>query len=141
MVAEASDFFLASIATHINVGESIMRSPPELQKQHQDAINRMGTLYQVNGGDCTYDGFCPSQFSCNGCSAKVPDPSKRYQVEHQKKCALVRLEFANKEGFLPEAEKIKQHIRDCDTDLQEMDLMEQYRKDEEYVPKIRIEQL
>jgi len=141
MVAEAADFFLARLATYINVGKSIIRSPSELEKQFQEAFKQMGTLNQVNGGDCTYHGFCPSQFSCNGCSAKVPDPSKRYQVEHQKKWALSKLEFVNKEGLLPEAEKIKQHIRDCDTDLQEMDLMEQFRKDEKYVPKIRIEQL
>ena len=140
IVAETSDFFLARLATHIDVNEAILRSPDDLKKQYDEAKKRVGTLTEVNGGECTYHGFCFAQFACNGCSAKVPDPKKRYQVESKKMWANSMLEFATQEGLLPDAEKMKQLIRNCDAELQEMNLIEQYQEDEKRNVELRIEE-
>jgi hypothetical protein len=139
IIAETSDLFLANLATHINVNEAILRSPIELKSQYESAKKLVGTLTEVNGGYCTYHAFCFAQFACNGCSAKVPDPKKRYQVLEKKKWAESMLIFATKEGLLPEAEKMKQLIRNCDAELMEMDLIEQYQEDEKHYVSVQID--
>jgi hypothetical protein len=139
IVAETSDLFLAHLATHINVSEAILRSPIELKSQYESAKKLVGTLTEVNGGYCTYHAFCFAQFACNGCSAKVPDPKKRYQVLEKRKWAESMLIFTTKEGLLPEAERMKQLIRNCDAELQEMNLIEQYQEDEKHYASVQIE--
>lgn len=140
MIAQEADFFLARLATQLDVGESVRRSPEELRQQYNEAVKRVGTLSEVSGGYCTCHSFCPAQFACIGCAAKVPDPSKRHQVEHKKQWAQSRMEFAQEENLFPEAERMKQLIRDCETELQEMNGIEQYREDEKYEVEIRFEQ-
>ena len=140
MIAQEADFFLARLATQLDVEESVRRSPEELQQQYDEALKQVGTLTEVSGGYCTSHSFCPAQFACVGCAAKVPEPSKRHQVEHKKQWAKSRMEFALQENLLPEAERMKQLIRDCETELQEMNWIEQYREDEKNGVEIRFEQ-
>ena len=141
MIAQGADSLLARLATHIDVGESVRRSPEELQQQYEEAFKLVGTLTEVSGGHCACHSFCPAQFACVGCAAKVPDPSKRHQVEHKKHWAQSRMEFTIQENLLPETEKMKQLIRDCETELQEMNSIEQYREDENNGVEIRFGQL
>ena len=47
MVAEASDLYLARIATQINVDEAILRSPEELLQIYESARGKAGTLAEV----------------------------------------------------------------------------------------------
>ncbi len=140
MISDAADFYLARLAMHINVGESILRSPSELEQQYTEARKRLGTLNQVNGGDCTFNGFCPHGFSCNGCIHKVPNPSKRYQVEQKLEWAKIMLNFCEQEGLFPDAERMKQLIRNCEAELREMDLIEEYQEDEKCDAQLRIEE-
>jgi hypothetical protein len=141
MVAEAADIYLARIAAHVNVQEVVRRSPDELQKLYEEARGKVGTLSEVIGGTCVMHGLCPAKFACVGCAGKVPDPSKRYQVEQKKKWAEQQVNYAIEEGLYPEAERMKQLVRDCEIELQEMDLIEAYRRDETNVPFIRLEPL
>ena len=140
IIAQEADFFLARLATQLDVEESVRRSPEELQQQYDEALKQVGTLTEVSGGYCTSHSFCPAQFACVGCAAKVPEPSKRHQVEHKKQWAKSRMEFAQEENLLPEAERMKQLIRDCETELQEMNWIEQYREDEKNGVELRFEQ-
>jgi integrase len=130
MIAEAADRFLARIAAHIHVGEAVRRSPPELQTLYEASRGKVGTLAEVIGGHCVSHGFCAAKFACVGCAGKVPDPAKRHQVERQRQWATAQVQLATAEGLYPEAERMKQLIRDCDTELQEMDQIEAYRRDE-----------
>jgi hypothetical protein len=47
--------------------------------------------------------------------------------------------YATDEGLLPEAERMRQLARDCETELQEIETIEAYRKDEKRTAHIRIE--
>jgi hypothetical protein len=129
-VAEAADRYLARIAAHIQVGEAVRRSAPELQALYEASRGKVGTLAEVIGGHCVSHGFCAAKFACVGCAGKVPDPAKRHQVERHRQWATAQVPLATAEGLYPEAERMKQLIRDCDTELQEMDQIDAYRRDE-----------
>lgn len=137
MVAEAADLYLARVAAQVNVGEAVRRSPAELQKLYAEARGKAGTLAEVIGGDCVSHGYCAAKFACVGCAGKVPDPAKRPQVERHKQWALMQVDFAEQEGLYPEAERMKRLIRDCEAELQEMDQIDAYRRDEERAAQIQ----
>lgn len=139
MVAEAADVYLARIATQIDVDKAVLRSPQELQQLYDEARGKAGTLADVIGGQCVSHGYCAAKFACVGCAGKVPDPAKRGQVEKHKQWASLQVGYATKEGLLPEAERMKQLMRDCDGELAEMDLIESYQKDEERDIRIQVE--
>ena len=139
MVAEAHDLYLARSALHLNVGEALQRSPEELQRLYKEAEGKVGTLADVIGGQCICHGFCAAKFACVGCAGKVPDPAKRSQLERHRAWAAQQVEYATQEGLFPEAERMKQVVRDCETELREMDQIEAYRRDEDHVVTIQIE--
>jgi hypothetical protein len=139
MVAEASDLLLSRIATQVNVNEAVLRSPEELQRIYESARGKAGTLADVVGGQCVSHGYCAAKFACVGCAGKVPDPAKRHQIEKHKQWASLQVEYAAKEGLHPEAQRMKQLLRDCDNELAEMDLIDSYRRDEFHEVRVQIE--
>ncbi len=139
MVAEAHDLYLARSALHLNVGEAVRRSPKELQKLYKEAEGKVGTLAEVIGGHCVSHGFCAAKFACVGCAGKVPDPAKRSQVERHKDWAMKQVEYATQEGLFPEAERMKRVVRDCETELKEMDQIDAFRRDEGRAAIIQVE--
>lgn len=139
LIADAADRFLARVAAHINVDEAVLRSPEQIQRQYEEARGKAGTLTDVEGGQCVTHGYCAAKFACIGCAGKVPDPAKRQQVERKRAWALEQIELALAEGRLPEAERMRWLARECDVELQEMDLIEAYRRDEQQLPIIRLE--
>ena len=52
---------------------------------------------------------------------------------------MQQVEYATQEGLFPEAERMRQVVRDCETELREMDQIEAYRRDEGRVATIQIE--
>ncbi len=137
MVAQEHASFLSRLSAPINVRELVLRSPEEVRQQVEEAKRRVGTLVSVTGGECTLHAYCPAQFMCIGCAAKAPDPEKRYQVEEKKWWAGERLAYYTQEDLVLEAERMKQLLRDCDAELQEMDWIEAYRRDEHHVITIQ----
>jgi hypothetical protein len=139
MIAEAVDRYLARVAVSIHVGKAVRRSAQELQQLYNQAREKVGTLADVIGGQCVSHGFCAAKFACVGCPGKVPDPAKRLQLEKHKVWALQQVTYATEEGLLPEAERMRQLARDCETELQEIEAIETYRKDEERAVTVRVE--
>jgi len=140
MVASEHDAFVDRLATKINIREAILRSPEELRKQAEDARKRIGTLVSVVGGECTLDAYCPEQLgNCIHCPAKVPEPAKRHQVEEKMRWAEGQLEYYEQEGLVLETERLKQFLRKCALELREMDMISNYRKDEQIAPIIQIQ--
>jgi hypothetical protein len=139
MVAEAVDLYLARVSVSVHIGQAVHRSPQELQQLYNEAKDKAGTLADVIGGQCVSHGFCAAKFACVGCPGKVPDPAKRLQLERHKIWAMTQVEYATQEGLLPESERMKQLARDCETELQEIDQIEAYRKDEERRVQLRIQ--
>jgi hypothetical protein len=54
-----------------------------------------------------------------------------HHLEKHKVWALQQVTYATEEGLLPEAERMRQLARDCETELQEIEAIEAYQQDEE----------
>jgi len=52
---------------------------------------------------------------------------------------MQQVTYAAEEGLLPEAERMRQLARDCETELQEIEAIEAYRKDEKRAVQIHLE--
>ena len=139
-VVTAMDLLLDRFATHLGeVGAILMRTPAELHQQYESARQQVGTLTRVIGGECTCHALCPVSFACTGCAYKVPDPARREEIVEQRQWAMVRLEQVKRRRVGPEIVKMQALLQRCDAELEEMTLVEQYRKDELYDPAISIE--
>lgn len=139
-LVDASDQYLAKLASHLNVGKAVVRLPEDLKALYEEAHDKVGTLTDVIGGICVSHGFCTAKFACVGCPGKVPDPSRRHQVQHKRQWALRQIAFTKTEGLLAESQRMQQLVRECERELQEMTLIEEYRKDESRVPLIQIDE-
>jgi len=139
-VVETTDHLLDRFATHLgNVEGAFVRAPAELQQQWEEAKQSVGSLARVIGGECCCHAMCPVSFACTGCAYKIPDPARREEIVQQRQWACLRYEQVKRQGLGPETVKMQALLQRCDTELQEMDLMEEYRHDEAYNPKLVIE--
>ncbi len=139
-VVETTGSFLDRCATQLGeVEDAFVRAPVELQRQWEEARNQVGTLAKVPGGDCACHAVCPYSYVCTGCVYKIPDPARREEIVEQKHWALIRYEQVKRRGMGPETIKMQALIQRCDTELEEMNLIEEYRADETYQPDLRIE--
>ena len=139
-ILAVSSELLDRFATQLgDLEEPFVRAPAELQRQLGEAKQQVGTLAKVLGGECTCHAICPISFACTGCVFKVPDPSRRDEIVEQREWALVRLAEAERRGLGPEIVKMRALIQHCDVELEEMKLIEQYRKDEQFEPQLQIE--
>jgi hypothetical protein len=139
-VLTTANTLLDRFATELgNVEEMFLRSPAELQQQFEEAKLKVGTLAKVLGGDCSCHAICPYSYVCTGCVYKIPDPTRREEIVEQKQWATIRLEQVQRRKMGPETVKIQALIQRCETELAEMDLMEEYRNDETYRSELKIE--
>ena len=139
-VVAATDLLLDRFATHLgSIEEAMVRTPVALQQQYESARQQVGTLTRVVGGECTCHALCPVSFACTGCVYKIPDPARREEVVEQRQWALIRLEQVKRQRMGPEMVKMQTLIQRCNTELEEMNLVEQYRKDESYEPALHVE--
>ncbi len=139
-VIAATDLLLDRFATHLGSVEEVMvRTPAELRQQYESARGQVGTLTRVIGGECTCHALCPVSFACTGCAYKIPDPARRDELLEQRQWAMIRLEQVKQRRMGPETVKMQALIQHCNAELEEMSLIEQYRKDESYEPGLDLE--
>ncbi len=139
-VVAATDLLLDREASHLGSIEEVMvRTPAELRQQYESARQQVGTLTQVIGGECTCHALCPVSFACTGCAYKIPDPARRDELLEQRQWAMIRLEQVKQRRLGPETVKMQVLIQRCNAELEEMSLIEQYRKDESYEPTLDLE--
>jgi hypothetical protein len=139
-VVETTDHLLDTFATHLgNVEDAFVRAPVALHQQWEEAKQSVGSLARVIGGECCCHAMCPISFACTGCAYKIPDPARREEIVQQRQWACIRYEQVKRQGLGPETVKMQALIQRCNTFLQEMDLMEEYRHDEAYHPKLVLE--
>jgi hypothetical protein len=140
-VLASANSLLDQFATHLgNVEDAFIRAPVELRRQLEEAKQQVGTLARVPGGDCTCHAVCPISFACTGCVFKVPEPTRRDEIMEQREWAFVRLEQVKRRRLGPELVKMEALIQRCDIELEEMRMMETYRKDEQDEPELTIKQ-
>lgn len=139
-VVAATDLLLDRFSTHLGkIEEVFIRAPMELQHQYENARQQVGTLTRVIGGECTCHALCPISFACTGCVYKVPDPARRDEITEQKQWAMIRLDQVKRRNMGPEIVKMQAVIQHCNAELEEMTLVEQYRKDESHDPTLHLE--
>ena len=138
-VVATTDHLLDTFATHLGtIEDAFVRAPAELQRQWEEAKQAVGSLARVIGGECCCHAMCPIAFACTGCAYKIPDPTRREEIVQQRQWAFIRYEQVKRQGLGPETVKMQALIQRCDTELDEMDLMEEYHKDEAYTPELTI---
>jgi len=140
ILAAEHERYLSRFAAHVDLRTTV-RTPDELRRATQEAIEQMGMLTRVIGGECVAQGRCPIQFQCVGCGMNAPDPGRRSEVLEKKDYALDQRDRHLRRGQLAEARRMEAHVRDCDTMLREMDLIEEYRRDEQRRVFISIEDI
>ncbi len=127
------------ISSSIDVDDLIVRSPGELREQLEKAKLTHGTLARVRGGSCLLSGECPIFFACVGCSAKIPDPAQRGELEEFQHITLMQIERARKRGLTLEVIQYQKKLRQCDAELKEMDMIKACREDENREPEVNFE--
>ncbi|MGE7998908.1 site-specific integrase [Lysinibacillus sp. NPDC093190] len=125
------------IMDYIDLDEAILRSPKELQKEFREYKENVGVLNNVIGGVCVTNMVCPTKMACLGCQAKIPQPEKKHELEE-----VIELSRDMEKRFsamnLPiEVRKAKAMRKHARTELKEIELIEQYRKEEDYDPDIQ----
>jgi hypothetical protein len=135
-IAERSHGLMHQISSYIDVGDLVLRSPEELRELLKKAQKTHGTLARTRGGRCLLCGECPILFACIGCSAKVPDPAQRDEVEEVQQITLLQIERAKKKGLALEVAQHQKKLKQCDAELREMDMIEACRADELREPEV-----
>ncbi len=138
-IAEHSHGLMNQISSYIDVDDLILRSPEELRELLLKAKKTHGTLARVRGGRCLLNGECPIFFACIGCSAKVPDPAQRGEIEEFEQVTLIQIERATKRGLTLEAIQYQKKLKQCRAELQEMDMIELCREDENREPEVNFD--
>jgi hypothetical protein len=139
LIAERSHGLMNQISSYIDVDDLILRSPQELRELLLKAQQTHGTLARTRGGRCMLNGECPILFACIGCSAKVPDPAQRGEVEEVREVTLIQIQRAKKKGLTLEVMQHQKKLKQCDAELREMDMMEACREDEQREPEVNFE--
>lgn len=116
----------------------VLRVPAEFQEMVNAAEQKVGTLANVLGGECTSHGYCPSQTQCVGCPAKAVSPKKRAELLKHREWLVDAINYHKKGGRMPEAYKLESNMRDTDKELKEMDMIEYFQSDELRPAKIEL---
>jgi len=139
LIAERSHGLMNQISSYIDVDDLLLRSPEELRELLTKAQKTHGTLARTRGGRCLLCGECPILFACIGCSAKVPDPAQRDEVEEVQQITLIQIDRAKKRGLLLEVAQHQKKLKQCEAELCEMDMVEACREDENREPEVHFD--
>lgn len=124
--------------SHIDIQQGILRGPEELKQFYDEYSQKVGTISKVVGGVCTTDAVCPTKMACVGCAAKVPRPEFKDEILDYFKWASESEERFKKLNLPLEAQKMKLAKNRARNELKEIQLIENYQRDEKYDPTIRI---
>jgi hypothetical protein len=138
-IAERSHGLMNQISSYIDIDDLILRSPEELRELLKKAQETHGTLARTRGGRCLLCGECPILFACIGCSAKIPDPAQRSEVEEVQQLTLIQIQRAKKKGLTLEVAQHQKKLKQCDAELREMDMIEACRADELREPEVNFD--
>jgi hypothetical protein len=138
-IAERTHGLMNQISSYIDVDDLVLRSPEELREQLEKAQQTHGTLAHVRGGRCLLSGECPIFFACIGCSAKIPDPAQRGELEEFQQTTLLQIERAHKRGLKLEVIQYQKKLKQCEGELKEIEMIEAYREDEKREPEVHFE--
>ncbi|TQR46391.1 site-specific integrase [Paenibacillus popilliae] len=137
-IAESINQLQDNWVSYIDVQKGILRAPEELKEIYNEYRKKVGTLSKVVGGTCTIDSVCPTKMACIGCAAKVPQPEFKEEIMAYYKWADESQKRFEQLGLEVEARKMKVTKNRARNELKEIELIERYQKDQEYIPELQI---
>ncbi|WP_321170008.1 site-specific integrase [Priestia endophytica] len=127
------------ILDYIDIDEAVLRHPEELESTLKEHKEKVGVFNNVLGGVCVTDRICPIKMACLGCQAKIPQPEKKHQLEEVIKLSKYEEKRYKDLGLPIEVKKARKMRKDARTELQEIEQIEIYRKEQTYEPQVRFD--
>ncbi|OOR21494.1 site-specific integrase [Bacillus cereus] len=137
-VANIVSDFHTSMATTTDMMKEVIRQPEELQVLFERQREISGPFSKTVGGTCVVNKICPIKLACVGCGTKIPEPEQKHELLDYLEWAEKSKEYYEKKGFKLDVLKIKKTIHDAKTELKEIALIEEYRRDKENEPRLII---
>ncbi|KEZ49898.1 tyrosine-type recombinase/integrase [Metabacillus indicus] len=127
------------ISDYIDIDETVLRNPEELEKELEDYKEKVGVFNNVIGGTCVTNHVCPIKMACLGCQAKIPQPEKKHELLDVIELSKDMEKRYSEMGLTIEVKKTKAMRKHARTELKEIELIEKYREEQEYEPDIQSE--
>ncbi|MGR5897666.1 site-specific integrase [Bacillus cereus] len=127
------------ISDYVDLDETVLRIPEELEKELEEYKQQVGVFNNVLGGTCVTAFVCPTKMQCLGCQAKVPQPEKKHELEEVielSKDMEKRFIAMNLPVEIKKAKAMRKHARN---ELKEIALIEKYREEQMYAPHIQFD--
>ncbi|WP_420488300.1 site-specific integrase [Gottfriedia acidiceleris] len=127
------------ISDYVDLDETVLRSPEELEKELEEYKQQVGVFNNVLGGTCVTAFVCPTKMQCLGCQAKVPQPEKKHELEEVIELSKDMENRFTKMNLPVEVKKAKAMRKHARNELKEIELIEKYREEQKYEPHIQFE--
>ncbi|MDP5276201.1 site-specific integrase [Chengkuizengella axinellae] len=127
------------ISDYIDIDETVLRSPQELEKELKEHKERVGVLNNVLGGTCVTDHICPIKMECLGCHAKIPEPEKKQELFDVINLSKDMEKRYSEMGLNIEVKKARTMRKLARNELKEIKLIEEYREEQTYEPHIQFD--
>ncbi|MDD9311561.1 site-specific integrase [Cytobacillus firmus] len=125
------------ISGYIDIDESVLRNPEELEKELEEYKEKVGVFNNVIGGTCVTDHICPIKMACLGCQAKIPQPEKKHELLEVIELSKDMEKRYSAMGLTVEVKKAKAMRKHARTELKEIELIEKFREEQKYEPDIQ----
>ena len=137
VVNVVNDFHF-SMNTQVDMMKEVLRQPEELQALFKRQKEISGPFSKTVGGTCVTNKICPTKLVCVGCGTKIPEPEQKHELLDYLEWAETSKEYFEEKGFNLDVMKMKKTIHDAKTELKEIALIEEYRRDKENEPRLII---
>jgi integrase len=127
------------ISDYVDLDETVLRSPVELEKELEEYKQQVGVFNNVLGGTCVTAFVCPTKMQCLGCQAKVPQPVKKHELEEVIELSKDMQKRFKKMNLPVEVKKAKAMRKHARNELKEIELIEKYREEQKYEPHIQFD--
>ncbi|RVU60397.1 site-specific integrase [Bacillus thuringiensis] len=125
------------ISDYIDIDETYLRSPKKLQEELDEYQEKVGVFNNVLGGTCVTDMVCTIKMACLGCQAKIPEPEKKHELVEVIDLSKDMEKRYDALGLTVEVKKARAMRRHARNELKEIELIEQYREEQNYESKIQ----
>ncbi len=124
------------ISDYIDLDEAVLRDPEGAEKELKEYKEKVGVFNNVIGGTCVTDHVCPIKMACLGCQAKIPEPEKKHELLEVIELSKDMEKRYSAMGLPIEVKKAKAMRKYARNELKEIELIEKYREEQNYEPRI-----
>ena len=125
------------ISDYIDLDDAVLRNPEELEKELEEYKEKVGVFNNVIGGTCVTNHVCPIKMACLGCLAKIPEPEKKHELIEVIELSKDMEKRYSAMGLPIDVKKAKEMRKYARNELKEIELIEKYREEQNYEPRIQ----